>query len=332
MAAPGSVVGPGIIPAHAGFTGRPGRARRSSRDHPRTRGVYPWAAAMASRRVGSSPHTRGLRLVRKGVLVRVGIIPAHAGFTVMASSSWWPRDGSSPHTRGLPGPPALGCRSTGIIPAHAGFTPRRRQERGWHQDHPRTRGVYRDAVPSASTSDGSSPHTRGLRCWVMVRLLSLGIIPAHAGFTSRRTRSWRPPRDHPRTRGVYIIEVTRRLPVPGSSPHTRGLPAGPGGRRGQDRIIPAHAGFTPGRSGPGPGPPDHPRTRGVYASRLEANVAPAGSSPHTRGLLGGGRGHGGLGRIIPAHAGFTPGGRGGRGGAGDHPRTRGVYAMGRARR
>ena len=313
MAAPGSVVGPGIIPAHAGFTGRPGRARRSSRDHPRTRGVYPWAAAMASRRVGSSPHTRGLRLVRKGVLVRVGIIPAHAGFTVMASSSWWPRDGSSPHTRGLPGPPALGCRSTGIIPAHAGFTPRRRQERGWHQDHPRTRGVYRDAVPSASTSDGSSPHTRGLRCWVMVRLLSLGIIPAHAGFTSSRSPGVCRCPDHPRTRGVYQQAQVGDEGKIGSSPHTRGLLQGGAVQGLAPRIIPAHAGFTPPAWRPTWPRPDHPRTRGVYWVVGVATGAWAGSSPHTRGLLLVAEEDVGARGIIPAHAGFTRwAGRGGR--------------------
>ena len=32
------------------------------------------------------------------------------------------------------------------------------------------------------------------------------------------------------------------------------------------RIIPARAGFTPGHAGPAAPAPDHPRSRGVYAS------------------------------------------------------------------
>ena len=75
-------------------------------------------------------------------------------------------------------------------------------------------------------------------------------------------------------------------------------------------------------------PWDHPRTRGVYASRYDSDGKRRGSSPHARGLRGG---HGGLGRhhrIIPACAGFTspkcPCCRG----ASDHPRMRGVYSVG----
>ena len=50
-----------IIPAHAGFTRRPGGD-----------GLYPQ---------GSSPHTRGLQATWRGWPLSSGIIPAHAGFT-----------------------------------------------------------------------------------------------------------------------------------------------------------------------------------------------------------------------------------------------------------
>ena len=264
MAAPGSVVGPGIIPAHAGFTGRPGRARRSSRDHPRTRGVYPWAAAMASRRVGSSPHTRGLRLVRKGVLVRVGIIPAHAGFTGSTRSGLQvhgdhPRTrgvysqtetgarmapGSSPHTRGLPpGGRAPGARH-GIIPAHAGFTSSRSPGVCRCPDHPRTRGVYQQAQVGDEGKIGSSPHTRGLLQGGAVQGLAPRIIPAHAGFTPPAWRPTWPRPDHPRTRGVYWVVGVATGAWAGSSPHTRGLLLVAEEDVGARGIIPAHAGFT----------------------------------------------------------------------------------------
>ena len=50
-----------------------------------------------------------------------------------------------------------------------------------------------------------------------------------------------------------------------------------------------------------------------------------GSSPHTRGLPLSTSNVRATGRIIPAHAGFTPVGEGGRVMGRDHPRTRGVY-------
>ena len=178
-----------IIPAHAGFTGEP-------LDH-------------GGRRVGSSPHTRGLRPSELGTGAGAGIIPAHAGFTPhRRRRRGLPADhprtrgvyialthdvinvaGSSPHTRGLPAACGGGEDVLGIIPAHAGFThPWRRRGRQW-RDHPRTRGVYSEMRDAGLEGYGSSPHTRGLRAAHRARVAEGGIIPAHAGFTSRRTRS-----------------------------------------------------------------------------------------------------------------------------------------------
>ena len=95
----------------------------------------------------------------------------------------------------------------------------------------------------------------------------------------------------------------------GSSPLARGFPARP--------ALPRRR------------PPDHPRSRGVYALADEAEYQWGGSSPLARGLR---HGHDQILRpegIIPARAGFTlrkaSDGSVGR----DHPRSRGVY---RARR
>ena len=90
-------------------------------------------------------------------------------------------------------------------------------------------------------------------------------------------------------------------------------------------IIPARAGFTacrrfrrrPGR--------DHPRSRGVYASR-PAGVGPAqGSSPLARGLHARAISRASARGIIPARAGFTDGATVRAAGLRDHPRSRGVY-------
>ena len=256
-----------------------------------------------------------------------GIIPAHAGFTeAMRRTRTSPGDhprtrgvyvgvpasttraaGSSPHTRGLR---RLGVgvgTQPGIIPAHAGFTRRRPCRPRTGADHPRTRGVYPFVHTVLPHHPGSSPHTRGLHLNLDGVTERSGIIPAHAGFTSVTPPSRWSSGDHPRTRGVYAPEGLEPPTRRGSSPHTRGLrPTRPTASR-LEGIIPAHAGFTrPGVAAVGRRP-DHPRTRGVYSTRVTSRTSRLGSSPHTRGL----RWHAvrrphQLG-IIPAHAGFTLG-------------------------
>ena len=71
--------------------------------------------------------------------------------------------------------------------------------------------------------------------------------------------------------------------------------------------------------------PDHPRSRGVYATGWSSSQAIAGSSPLARGLRRNDDELTVSGRIIPARAGFTPRGTWARRGTSDHPRSRGVY-------
>ena len=75
---------------------------------------------------------------------------------------------------------------------------------------------------------------------------------------------------------------------------------------------------------------DHPRSRGVYRVSYSHIHITAGSSPLARGLPRACPCCGRWGRIIPARAGFTGAGRLRLLGAGDHPRSRGVYDLRRA--
>ena len=178
----------GIIPAHAGFTGLWGPRTSWPWDHPRTRGVYVTSHGPRVTPEGSSPHTRGLHGVPRGLHHVLRIIPAHAGFTTAhrrhpprppdhprTRGVYWYGSraghgvpGSSPHTRGLRGEALTLPRWPGIIPAHAGFT------------------TYQNVIDSAT--DGSSPHTRGLLDGCGAVAGGDRIIPAHAGFTP--ARSW----------------------------------------------------------------------------------------------------------------------------------------------
>ena len=155
--------------------------------------------------------------------------------------------------------------------------------------------------------------------------MAQGIIPARAGFTAPTPPRSRSPRDHPRSRGVYLDQAVDDLDGTGSSPLARGLRGPPEQQVPRDRIIPARAGFTPQRACRTLQRWDHPRSRGVYVNAFGTADAISGSSPLARGLLtvnwvtvmGS--------RIIPARAGFTGCASTTTISDPDHPRSRGVY-------
>ena len=233
--------------------------------------------------------------------------------------------GSSPLARGLPEANVRGRVAVGIIPARAGFT-RHGAQRGDHPpDHPRSRGVYRDAYTYTCRVDGSSPLARGLHAARSVDGGHRRIIPARAGFTRLELGERGEILDHPRSRGVYCVWRRMRRSVGGSSPLARGLRDGPGVVVDADGIIPARAGFTPACVRQVLARGDHPRSRGVYNVMQVYAFESEGSSPLARGLRLPEPEPGVVYGIIPARAGFTGVRSSGRRTASDHPRSRGVY-------
>mgnify|MGYP000862650170 FL=1 len=334
-----------IIPARAGFTARPSSSGLTSRDHPRSRGVYSGSEGGGSFSGGSSPLARGLHPARQDILEHRRIIPARAGFTgtgVPATAAYrdHPRsrgvylagmstthvdEGSSPLARGLLTPKGIDVEKERIIPARAGFT---RSPCSWSRrtpDHPRSRGVYRFQAAWAAWAAGSSPLARGLLGAASGLAATQGIIPARAGFTVALWRGPAGPQDHPRSRGVYPEPLDDGVQREGSSPLARGLLGVGIVLLKPVRIIPARAGFTRRQRRRHPTRRDHPRSRGVYLTRNELIKMLNGSSPLARGLrdiftraivkTG----------IIPARAGFTFHSPYGERKVMDHPRSRGVY-------
>ena len=70
---------------------------------------------------------------------------------------------------------------------------------------------------------GSSPLARGLLLVEPADGGAEGIIPARAGFTWWRGSPRGRHPDHPRSRGVYLLEQAGHDPAEGSSPLARGL-------------------------------------------------------------------------------------------------------------
>ena len=193
----------------------------------------------------------------------------------------------------------------GLIPAHAGKTRTSRLYSYTVRAHPRSRGENRGVYRYSEDPEGSSPLTRGKLQLGHHVLPVHGLIPAHAGKTSRPRLRSRRRRAHPRSRGENRSIRRPRAGRMGSSPLTRGKRPAPAWRGQDNGLIPAHAGKT--TPGPRYARPwrAHPRSRGENARRSAANDVYGGSSPLTRGKLGLGReasaGHG----LIPAHAGKT---------------------------
>ena len=150
-----------------------------------------------------------------------GLIPAHAGKTARHSPSSMrpgahPRSrgenqlitrvllharGSSPLTRGKH---LVGIRrqqSIGLIPAHAGKTTTCRTQHTFYRAHPRSRGENDSGETMRAERWGSSPLTRGKRAQRRDARPHPGLIPAHAGKTTRRRVCLVFCRAHPRSRG-----------------------------------------------------------------------------------------------------------------------------------
>ena len=218
---------------------------------------------------------------------RFRIIPARAGFTARRPDEprqtqdhprsrgvystpyppTAPTPGSSPLARGLRRrrlPRPFGRR---IIPARAGFTVLFLLGALFSWDHPRSRGVYLSQGATGTQAQGSSPLARGLRLEVHYDCPFGWIIPARAGFTIICLIGTFPYGDHPRSRGVYHAPSVRASDFAGSSPLARGLLTCTDPTGEWTGIIPARAGFTPRVCLFHHIPPDHPRSRGVYAGR-----------------------------------------------------------------
>ena len=333
----------GLIPAHAGKT-RWSRALPSTpRAHPRSRGENRIRMPSCLMLSGSSPLTRGK--LKQGLQHGrpEGLIPAHAGKTGspprrFSACPAHPRsrgentliraddkkfEGSSPLTRGKHQRAQGPERTRGLIPAHAGKTTAVASKETADRAHPRSRGENRRHIQTHPGETGSSPLTRGKHLSARRCSRGVGLIPAHAGKTRRRTRTLAPCGAHPRSRGENIECRPECDADDGSSPLTRGKRSRAWSPTPTPGLIPAHAGKTPGPPRRPRGRQAHPRSRGENVRPAARGVAYDGSSPLTRGKHGVYAGWApGIG-LIPTHAGKTTACPAARPAGRAHPHSRG---------
>ena len=170
---------------------------------------------------GSSPRMRGKQRRRPIPLLYRRLIPAHAGKTIPVqrcckSARAHPRAcgenardvrdfaagwGSSPRMRGKHSPYRGRLKPSRLIPAHAGKTFAGVFGGIQSEAHPRACGENLSAVNTRFNSEGSSPRMRGKPALETVPLYARGLIPAHAGKTTKRALQDRSKRAHPRACG-----------------------------------------------------------------------------------------------------------------------------------
>ena len=202
--------------------------------------------------------------------------------------------------RGVPGHPRAR-----LIPAHAGKTLISNGEIPKGRAHPRSCGENVMSHAARLRRWGASPLTRGKLRAQDGSADHLGLIPAHAGKTTRNRYPQFHTKAHPRSRGENPTFAAIVSKAAGSSPLTRGKPFRALLIRPRFRLIPAHTGKTGRACFRSRLRPAHPRSRGENSSSAYPSTASAGSSPLTRGKLRlGGRLDAVVG-LIPAHAGKT---------------------------
>ena len=138
----------------------------------------------------------------------------------------------------------VGLEREGIIPAHAGNTSICRTRLLASRDHPRACGEHSRFVFFNFGVSGSSPRMRGTPSMSQNRPCVWGIIPAHAGNTSRHGATVRRSWDHPRACGEHLLLIGGLESPSGSSPRMRGTPLLVCDTGQWHGIIPAHAGNT----------------------------------------------------------------------------------------
>ena len=253
--------------------------------------------------MGSSPLTRGKQRIVDYDGEPHGLIPAHAGKTVLDNAEYFtawahPRSRGENDVKTGSGLPVLGSS-------------------------PLTRGKHVEVAGFGVFGHGSSPLTRGKQDVDREATTGPRLIPAHAGKTIPTNRRQYLSGAHPRSRGENLGLRHARVEMEGSSPLTRGKLLGPKVSMSPHGLIPAHAGKTSAPHATAARSWAHPRSRGE--NHHDALLIPGdpGSSPLTRGKRLREQPQQTRHGLIPAHAGKTaPAGERIRG-EWAHPRSRG---------
>ena len=233
----------------------------------------------------------------------LGITPAHAGKSQSppynapctgdhpracgekggAVSFASPVPGSPPRMRGkdITGAGLIGSKR--ITPAHAGKRQRWASATDGSWDHPRACGEKYREKSDRLLKRGSPPRMRGKGHAVVSLAHIAGITPAHAGKSTRWSRSCRRWWDHPRACGEKRSLLNMGFDGKGSPPRMRGKGFPFVNRVLAVGITPAHAGKSGLHDLSKYNNEDHPRACGEKTAAAVIHMRSQGSPPRMRG-------------------------------------------------
>ena len=210
------------IPAYAGKTRRSVGSCGGFQEHPRACGENVAVNFRSPASTGTSPRMRGklVELTMPPLVFRN--IPAHVGKTLLLGQET---------ARAAEHPRVCGENDTGFpLPPPS--------------EHPRVCGENDSFDDSGADTGGTSPRMRGKRTTTLVRRVTRGNIPAHAGKTGFAAESDGVWAEHPRACGENGWGFRGHRISRGTSPRMRGKLPRYGEISIHSRNIPAHAGKT----------------------------------------------------------------------------------------
>ena len=150
---------------------------------------------------GITPAYAGKRIFCRFCAVVVQDHPRICGEKTSSRVTNLSHSGSPPHMRGKAGHGVEGGQHLGITPAYAGKRNQPSRSGRCCRDHPRICGEKIVRKATIDPNLGSPPHMRGKADIAPVLPCGLGITPAYAGKSYKRTNESRCTKDHPRICG-----------------------------------------------------------------------------------------------------------------------------------
>ena len=254
-----------FIPTYVGHTAFGPQNAPAGSVHPHTRGAYTGSSRNVNSKIGSSPHTWGIRSPYPAAVPPGRFIPTYVGHAYNRTRLYI-FNPVHPHIRGayVCAPIHTGSDQR-FIPTYVGHTNSLGPPHHHPTVHPHIRGAYCVIWQESIKLDGSSPHT-----WGILRRFYLAngpgrFIPTYVGHTTFEPYSRRLRSVHPHIREAYV-----------SSRCSRNC---------WSRFIPTYVGHTRHGRAAAADRTVHPHIRGAYMPCSAATCSGVGSSPHTWGIL-----------------------------------------------
>ena len=253
-----------FIPTYVGHTAFGPQNAPAGSVHPHTRGAYTGSSRNVNSKIGSSPHTWGIRSPYPAAVPPGRFIPTYVGHAYNRTRLYI-FNPVHPHIRGayVCAPIHTGSDQR-FIPTYVGHTNSLGPPHHHPTVHPHIRGAYYGISFPVGRFSGSSPHTWGIHRQASGYQRKLRFIPTYVGHTFTAADFDDFFAVHPHIRGAYQVAAQLREVVPGSSPHTWGIPDIQPKQRSNVRFIPTYVGHTTLIYSPRKMISVHPHIRGAY--------------------------------------------------------------------